>query len=227
MSESRPTLSERWSKTFNRARSRGLSEALGSLRGELSSLIGSSGTLEFLVRDTNATCEGSEGLSFRPASFADAGAYASQIGTDSETTFRARLSETTECYLVESGRRIAHASWVTTSGAWTAELGCIVTPPAGAAYVYESFTDPTLRGRGIYPFALWCICAELSSQGIDEVWIGVETSNASSMKAIKKAGFETAFTVDFRTQRGRSEVAGVRGPRADAAESLLRMTPRG
>ena len=190
--------------------------------GGLRSGIGSAGTLEFLARDTDANCAESEELTFRAAGFADAATYAAQIGTDSVATFRARLTDTTSCYLVETGGRIAHASWVTTSGAWTAELGCLVTPPAGSAYVYESFTDPALRGRGIYPFALSCICAQLSSQEIDEVWIGVDATNAPSLRAITKAGFEPAFALDFRKRRGKLEVDAARGPRAEAAAALIR-----
>lgn len=222
MSESRPTPSERLSKTWARARSRGPLEVAASIRGEMRAAIGSEGTLEFLVRDTQATCPESDDLSFRAATFSDAPAYASQIGTDSAATFRARLTNTTSCYLVESRGRIAHASWVTTSGAWTAELGCLVAPPSGAAYVYESFTDPALRGRGIYPFALWCICAELSSQGIEEVWIGVEATNASSIKAIVKAGFQPAFSLSFRRRWGKLEVDAARGPRTEAARAMIR-----
>ena len=223
MSESRPTPSERLSKIAARVRTRGVAEVTDSLRGEVRSAVGSAGTLEFLVRDTEATCPASDDLSFRAATFADAPAYAAQIGTDSVATFRARLTDTTGCYLVETQGRIAHASWVTTSGAWTAELGRLVTPPPGAAYVYESFTDPALRGRGIYPFALACICAELSSQGIDQVWIGVEATNAPSVRAITKAGFEPAFSLGFRKRWGKLEVDAARGPRAEAAGEIVRI----
>ena len=221
MSESRPTPSERLSKILTRGRTRGLSEASRSLGGELRSAIRSSGTLEFLVRDTDMTCPDREDLAFRAANFADAAAYAAQIGTDSIATFRARLSDTTRCYLVETGGQIAHASWMTTSGAWTTELGSLVTPPAGSAYVYESFTDPALRGRGIYPFALSCICAELSSQGITEVWIGVEATNAPSVRAITKAGFKPAFSLDFRKRWRKLEVDAARGPRAETAGAMI------
>ena len=191
------------------------------MAGELRSAIGSVGTLEFLVRDTDATCDDSDELAFRAANFGDASTYARQIGTDSEATFRARLTDTTHCYLVETAGRIAHASWVTTSGAWTAELGSLVTPPPGSAYVYESFTDPALRGRGIYPFALSCICAELSTQGITEVWIGVDATNTPSIRAITKAGFEQAFSLHFRRRWGRLEVDAARGPRSEAAIALV------
>lgn len=223
MSETRPTLSERVAKTLARARSRGLGEVGASLADQLRSFVAADGTLEFLVRGTEESTPERDDLLFRMANFGDADAYARSIGTDSAATFRARLSDQTSCYLVLTTDRIAHASWVTTRAAWTAELGRLVTPPAGAAYVYESFTAPELRGRGIYPFALRCICAELAARALHEVWIGVDATNAASLRAIGKGGFEPALSVGYRKSWGRIDVGPVRGPRSDAADSLLGM----
>ncbi len=223
MSETRPTLSQRVAKTLARARSRGLGEAAASLADQLRSVLATDGTLEFLVRGTEERSPERDDLVFRVANFGDADAYARSIGTDSAATFRARLSDETSCYLVLTDDRIAHASWATTRAAWTAELGRLVTPPAGAAYVYESFTAPELRGHGIYPFALRCICADLAARGLHEAWIGVDPTNAPSVRAITKAGFEPVLSVRYRKRWGRIDVGPVRGPRSEAADALLGM----
>lgn len=205
-------------------RSRGPGEVADSLRGQLRSAIGSEGVLEFLTRETTAeTCPERDDLTIRAASFADAVAYERSIGTDSSATFRARLTDTTSCYLVFFEQRIAHASWVTTSAAWTGEIRAFVTPPADSAYVYESFTGPALRGRGIYPWALRCICAELATQGFQRAWIGVERGNVPSLRAISKAGFESAFSVPYRRRLGRLSVESPAGPKAEVAGRLLSM----
>lgn len=223
MSETRPLLSERVAKTVARARSRGFAEAAASIGTGVRSLLTSNGILEFLARATEDDRRERDDLVFRAAGFADAGAYAASIGTDSPGTFRARLSDATSCYLVLTGDRIAHASWVTTKAAWTAELRALVTPPPGAAYVYESFTAPELRGRGIYPFALRCICAELSARGVKEAWIGVDATNVPSVRAITKAGFEPALSVAYRKRWGRIQVGPVGGRRAEEAATLLHL----
>lgn len=223
MSETRPTLSERAAKTLARARSRGLGEVGASFADQLRSVVAADGILEFLARGTGETRPERDDLVFRVANFGDAEAYARSIGTDSAATFRARLSDETSCYLVLTADRIGHASWVTTKAAWTAELGRLVTPPPGAAYIYESFTAPQLRGRGIYPFALRCICAELAARALHEAWIGVDATNAASVRAITKAGFEPALSVRYRKRWGRIEVGPVRGPRSEAAAALLGM----
>jgi len=225
VSETRPTRSEWLSKTLARARSRGLSEVAGALRDQLSSKVSSRGTLQFLARDTPDSCPQTNGLIFRAAGRPDAEAYERDIGTDSRATFRARLTDATACYLVVAGDRIVHASWVTTARAWTGELRAFVTPPKGSAYVYESFTGPQERGRGIYPGALRCICADLDARGIHRVYIGVDAANRPSLRAITKASFEPVFSIRYAARLGRFEVGAPEGPHADLARELLSLPP--
>lgn len=143
------------------------------------------------------------GLAFRAATDSDAGDYARKIGTDSAATFRRRLTPTTSCFLVHGPDGLLHASWVTTGAAWTREIDAYLVPPDGDAYVYESFTRPEARGRGVYPFALAGICAWARAGGLHDVWVAVEEANAASLKAIRKAGFEPRYTIRYRRRWGR------------------------
>lgn len=226
MSAARPTLATSLARTINRARRRGPSEAAGALWEQLRSNIDSHGTLHVLARWTGGTPERRQDLTFRRAGPGDARAYARDIGTDSPTTFRRRLSAATHCYVVVSRGRLLHASWVTTGSAWTAELGAFISPPVGDAYIYESFTRPDARGRGIYPFALHNICAELAKRGVPRAWIATEASNEPSRRAIAKAGFEPAFELGFRRRRGKVQVERPVGPLADAADDFVSDDPR-
>lgn len=158
---------------------------------------------------------------FRRGTPQDALAYAREIGTDSEASFRARLSNETRCYLVMTGDLIVHASWVTTSMAWTRELRRYFRPPPGEAYIYESFTRAEVRGKGVYPFALGAIAEDLRSNGIKRAWVGVEAGNASSIKAVRKAGFEAGFEVGYRRRFGRLVVSRPRGPLASQCAHCL------
>lgn len=165
---------------------------------------------------------------FRRATPEDACAYAHAVGTDSKSTFRARLSNDTRCYLVVRSDLIVHASWVTTSKAWTRELRRYFTPPPGEAYIYESFTREEARGQGAYPFALIAIAEDLRSEGCKRAWVGVEAGNASSIKAVRKAGFEPGFEVTYRRRFGRVTVSRPRGPlAAQCGKCLLRVGGRG
>lgn len=227
MSASRPSFADSLSRTFNRARRRGIAEAASAVWGPLRANLGSSGKLRVLDRPTGGEPEHRPDASFRIAAPEDAAAYARDIATDSARTFRSRLSDETECYLVESRGRLLHASWVTTDSAWTLELDAFVSPPPGHAYIYESFTRPETRGRGIYPFALRNICADLAGRGIPRAWIAVEATNAPSARAISKAGFDVAFELPFHRRWGKVQVERAIGPRTEHAASFVSPAPEG
>ena len=160
-------------------------------------------------------------LTVRRATIGDAEAYARAIGTDSATTFRRRLGATTHCFLVHLEDRLVHASWVTTSAAWTREIRGYIVPPQGDAYVYESFTSPGVRGRGVYPFALAGVCEWAAQTGVATVWVAVERDNAASFKAIRKAGFEPSFSIRYARRLGRVTV-DVEGPAGVAIPAVVR-----
>jgi RimJ/RimL family protein N-acetyltransferase len=111
---------------------------------------------------------------------------------------------------------------VTTTGAWTREIRAYLSPPLGDAYVYESFTRADARGRGIYPFALAGILTAMAASGIERVWVGVESDNVPSRKAIAKAGFEEAFTLHFERRWGRLKIDQPRGPHAEQARQFIK-----
>ena len=139
-------------------------------------------------------------------------------------TFRRRLSPWTQCFVVEDGSRFLHASWVTTARAWTSEIRAFISPPVGDAYIYESYTRPETRGRGIYPFALFSICAELGRQRATRAWVGVEAENAPSIRAITKAGFEHAFELGFRRSWGAVRRREPTGPLAEQGRTMVTAT---
>lgn len=208
---------------MNRARVRGVAEIRALAIERVGSAWSSSETLIFHVRGVAGAPPppDREDLVFRQATWGDADSYARAIGTDSATTFRNRLGTEVRCFLVTSDDEIVHASWVTTSGAWTREIGAFVTPPAGDAYLYESFTRADQRGRGIYPFALESIVHTLGGEGIVELWIGAEASNHSSIRALRKAGFAEGFRLPYRRRMGRLIRGRATGPRAAAAADLI------
>lgn len=165
---------------------------------------GSSESLVVLLRATTPRPlpDGARGLLLRRLGPADAGTYARSIGTDSETSFRMRLSDGQRCYVVEDAGTVLHASWVTTTAAWTREIRSFVCVQPGDAYVFESFTAPAARGRGVYPFALESVCRALAAEDIGGLWIAVEHSNEPSMRAVRKAGFEQVGEIAYRRRLG-------------------------
>lgn len=139
-------------------------------------------------------------------------------------SFRGRLSSTTRCFIVLEGDRIVHSSWVTLRAAWTREIRGFMTPPVGSAYVYESFTRPEVRGRGVYPFALRSISSWAASQGVDRVWVAVEAGNPASIKAVAKADFEPSFRFSYRRRAGRLTIDPPTGQMADIGTTFVSRT---
>jgi hypothetical protein len=205
-----------------RVRARGPGEVLRLGTQRVREWISSGDGLVFLVRPTGGDRPAHDSLTFAQATVDDAARYARDVGTDSASTFSSRLSEGTNCFVVLSGDLIVHATWVTTTAAWTRELRTYLVPPAGDAYVYESFTRVEARGRGAYPFALLHISSLLAGRGLKRVWVGVETHNGPSLRAVAKAGFEEAFGVRYRRRLGRLHVDSPTGRLAETASHMLR-----
>ena len=168
-----------------------------------------------------------DGLHVRRADPADGPRYAADIGTDSASSFRRRLSRTTSCFVAELDGRLVHASWVTTSGAWTRELQLYVVPPGGGddgggeAYVYESFTRADARGKGAYPKVLRHIESWAAASGLSRLWVAVESSNAPSRRAIAKAGYSAGFELAFERRLGRMSRSEPVGPLASVGRRML------
>jgi GNAT superfamily N-acetyltransferase len=182
-----------------------------------------------LVREAGGEAPQLEGFTFRAGTAQDAPAYAKDVGTDSAAGFRARLDGGSSCYLVTAAGRIVHSTWLSTGPAWTRELQRYLVPPAGDAYVYESFTRPEARGRGLYRFALQSLCALAAGEGIRRMWVAVEHANVASLRAVTKAGFEAGFEVGYRRLLGNTVVDPPAGPLAAAGARIPRITrgPRG
>lgn len=219
---------DRARRTLTRVGSRGPGEIAGVARERLTQWARSDDELVMLVRAAEAPApelRHDPDLVLRRAAPDDAAEYARSIGTDAEATFRRRLTATTDCFLVHGGGELLHASWVTRGAAWTREIDAYLVPPDGDAYVYESFTRPQARGRGVYPFALAGICAWASEAGVRKVWVAVEEGNAPSLKAIHKAGFEDSYRIRYGRRRGRLTLVVEKPPGLDGP-AILRRLPR-
>jgi RimJ/RimL family protein N-acetyltransferase len=215
-------LSHGTKQLWTRAHARGFSEVAELTKSRIKEEIRSGDTLLFLVKTAEPTSWSADGLRFRQAEAEDGERYARDIGTDSASTFRDRLTAETRCFLVEDDDRILHSSWVSTGPSWAREIRAHLVPPPGDAYVYESFTRADARGRGIYPFALANIVTRLSAEGTRRVWIAVEEDNAPSRRAIDKVGFEFAFAITYKRRLGRFAMDEPRGPQAEIGKEFVR-----
>src|SRR5574341_1573506 len=57
-------------------------------------------------------------------------------------------------------------------------------------FIYDCYTDPNYRGRGIYPAALTWVLQRLQRMGFDRAFLRTHPQNASSIKGAVKGGFD-------------------------------------
>lgn len=160
-----------------------------------------------LQRSTGGPAIGLPGITIREIETGESAVYERDVANEPSATVDKRLqSPTSTCWIADEGGRFVHASWVETRAAWVGEADRFFVVPDGDAYIYESFTRPEMRGRGVYPAVLTAASVELAHRGIKRLWIAAETTNQPSLRAIEKAGFSRRFEVKVQRRWGRSQV---------------------
>lgn len=107
--------------------------------------------------------------------------------------------------LVENGT-LVHYGWVTfpQRRAPDAALGLEFVPPEKSAALWDYFTHPKARGRGLYLETLWqCLHDAVEIDGARQAFIYVYADNAVSRHVIEKAGFEYRGSLVLERRFGR------------------------
>ena len=96
-------------------------------------------------------------------------------------------------YSLVEERRLIHYGWLTSrqERAPDAALGLVLIPPPKSAALWDYFTHPDARGRGLYRDSLrQCLHDAVEIDGARQVFIYVYGDNWISRAAIEKAGFD-------------------------------------
>jgi RimJ/RimL family protein N-acetyltransferase len=99
------------------------------------------------------------------------------------------------------------------------ELGIAVPLPPGNRYLWDCFTVPAWRGRGIYPRLLQAIIAH--EPEVARFWVGHDHGNLASARGIAKAGFHEVGLLYHRRDGEFELVASGPLERAVAASDLF------
>ncbi len=142
-----------------------------------------------------------------------------RIGGYAAEELARRRSEGHRPYVALVGREPVAYGWVATQRAEIGALALAFLVPPGERYLWDFFTLPEWRGRGIYPRLLQAIL-ELENEA-ERFWIGYDAPNAASARGIAKAGFRVVVKI-VRLADGRLALVPV-GPaeRVAAAARLL------
>ena len=100
------------------------------------------------------------------------------------------------CVSILEGEIIAYC-WIASKRAYIGEIDRSMQLRDGEIYLYDAFTNPEFRGRNLFPGILTRILHYARQRGYHRGLIFTLSSNSSSIKAIKKAGFHKFQSVSF------------------------------
>lgn len=83
--------------------------------------------------------------------------------------------------------------WVATCTAEIGALGLSLVLSPGDRYLWDFFTHPDWRGRGIYPRLLRAVLG-MEKDG-ERFWIGYDAPNVASARGIAKVGFQIVVQI--------------------------------
>ncbi|MGH7332583.1 MAG: GNAT family N-acetyltransferase [Candidatus Rokuibacteriota bacterium] len=154
----------------------------------------------------------------------DAPPAAGDAGRPWQPEAERRIREGQVCVVARHGGEVIAYCWLTWRPEWVAEVDRLVVPGPDEAYLYEAFTEPGWRGRGLFPAMLFRLLSYAWARGRRRALIFVLTNNRASRRAIEKGGFELFQTVS-KVELGGLRRLLFRGPRAGRARvTLVRRT---
>ncbi len=103
--------------------------------------------------------------------------------------YRARFMIRHRAVIVEKDSRLVFLAWVACDRLRVDELEREWEIPDSDRVIYDVFTAPNARGRGIYPGALRWLRSVLHRSGAQRCWIYADSGNSPSLRGIRKAGF--------------------------------------
>jgi GNAT superfamily N-acetyltransferase len=116
-----------------------------------------------------------------------------------------RLDSGAVCHGFFLDGRLVNIAW-TTLGYLELEAGATIGDSSSVG-VFDCYTLPAFRSRGIYTEALVMLVHAIRKSGVDGLLIGVDTGNLPSIKGIERAGFEPLYRLSRLRRLGRDSLA--------------------
>jgi GNAT superfamily N-acetyltransferase len=144
---------------------------------------------------------------------ADRPLAAGDVGVGWHPQAAERLRDGQACAIARHETEVVAYCWLARTPVWVGEIGHSVVPGPEDVYLYDAFTMPGWRGRGLFSAVISPLLALARSWRRSRALIFVGAGNRASRRAIERAGFEIAHTVS------RVELCGLtrlwfRGPRS-------------
>jgi GNAT superfamily N-acetyltransferase len=131
-----------------------------------------------------------------------------------------RFREGQACAVARAGTDVVAYCWLTGAPVAVAEIDRLLIPGPDEVYLYEAFTSPAWRGRGLFQALLLRLQHFARARGRRRALIFVLASNVPSWRAIEGAGFRMFQAVTKVEVLGLGH-AWFRGPRSERARVSL------
>ncbi len=119
-----------------------------------------------------------------------------------------RFARGVRCFVVRIDDAIAGYGWLSVGPEWIGETQLEIRPGRGEGYLWNCFTVPEFRRRGVFRSLLLGISDHARRLGLQRLWIGSVAVPAE--KAVGPAGFKPVFRSTILSVAG-LHVAMVRG----------------
>ena len=117
----------------------------------------------------------------------------------------ARLEEKQSAYTIRLDGRLAHCGWLAVqSKSHMTEVEQSMTFPPGSVALYDFYTSPDFRGRGLYRATIGhMLQAAFAREDVRYAYISVLADNGPSRHVIESMGFEYQGSFHWRRRVGR------------------------
>jgi ribosomal protein S18 acetylase RimI-like enzyme len=96
------------------------------------------------------------------------------------------------CFVASHGDRVASYSWYAPGSIeGRHHVGVAMSYPNDVAYMYNAFTHPDHRGRGLYGHGVALAAKALQDRGVQRLITSVNRSNFASLRSCRRMGFKS------------------------------------
>lgn len=167
-----------------------------------------------------------EGCSFRQATPEELPACAELARTPLEE-YRRRYRDGDECHAIFWGGEPVNLNWLHFGSCYVYGLGLLIQAEPSECYLYNVFTDPGHRGKGLYKTTQRMLIEWLAGRGITRVRQVVASDNAVPQLALPKLGYRLTQDILHKCIGG-LKITTVRNVAAAvASRRLFWRTPKG
>jgi len=108
-----------------------------------------------------------------------------------------RLAEGQLCFVLRLKGEIVHGVWATTGRAYVDYLSSEFNLRQDVAYIYDSFSSPEYRGRGLPLIRFRCMLPRLRAMGCRRVIAAIFPENKGGIRPPLKAGYRYYGTIGY------------------------------